>query len=138
MSSVFAIDHVQLPIPPGGGWRAREFYEERLGLRELRDPALDRPGTLRFQLGVQRLDLHEGPYSGVAPQAHLALRVRGLRDFIGALRERGLRVDTGGVPDVGARAYLDDPFGNRIELIDALVLGAAETAYEADPLEFAV
>jgi catechol 2,3-dioxygenase-like lactoylglutathione lyase family enzyme len=138
MDAIFAIDHVQLPIPPESGWRARDFYERVLGLRELRDPALDRPGTLRYQLGAQRLDLHEGPYSGVAPQAHLALRVRGLRTLVATLRDRGQSVDTGGVPDVGARAYINDPFGNRIELIEALLVGAIETGYEAEPLEFAI
>jgi len=136
MSAFAGIDHVQLPIPVGGGAKARGFYEKQLGLVELRDPLLDRPGTLRFALGAQRIDLTEGPYVGVAPQAHLALRVRSLRTLVARLRERGLAVDTGGAPDPGVRVYLDDPFGNRIELIDTLAGRAPEVAYDAAPLAF--
>ena len=136
--SGIAIDHVQLPIPVGGGARARDFYEHLLGLREVRDPTLDRPGVLRFALGAQRLDLSEGAYSGVAPQAHLALRVQGLRALAERLRQAGQAVDTGTSRAPGARLYVDDPFGNRLEFIEALSLASQETAYDADPIAFAV
>jgi len=72
---VHAVDHVQLPLPAGAADRARDFYEGVLGLRPLADgPAPERPGTLRYRLGPQRLDLAEGAHAGSAPQAHLALR----------------------------------------------------------------
>ena len=71
MTSVRSVDHVQLPVPVGGSKQARVFYEELLGLRELRDPARDRPGSLHYALGWGRLDLREGMYSGVAPQARM-------------------------------------------------------------------
>lgn len=116
-SDVRAVDHVQLPIPHGGAPRARTFYETALGLAEVRDPALDRPGTLRFSLGWQRLDLTEGRYVGVAPQAHLALQVRDLARLLARLREAGCLVDDALLPDE-RRAYVEDPFGNRIELIE--------------------
>ena len=136
--SITAVDHVQLPIAVGGQPRARDFYEHLLGLRELRDPRLDRPGVLRFALGAQRLDLSEGAYSGVAPQAHLALRVQGLRGLAERLRQAGLPVDAGGLSAPAARLYVDDPFGNRLEFIEALSLASQETAYDADPIAFAV
>lgn len=138
MAVIDAVDHVQLPIPVAAAARARAFYEDALGLQELRHPALDRPGTLRYALGLQRLDLREGSYSGVAPQAHLALRVRGLRALAQQLRQHGHVVDTGGVPDIGTRVYVDDPFGNRLELIEALGVLTPEATYDVDKIEFSV
>ena len=59
MTSVRSVDHVQLPVPIGGSKQARAFYEGLLGLREVRDPAHDRPGSLHYALGWGRLDLIE-------------------------------------------------------------------------------
>ena len=119
MSRIHSVDHVQFPVPVGGLPKARAFYEDLLGLPELRDPALDRPGTLRFSLGWQRLDLSEGFYTGVAPQAHLALSVQGLAAIVHRLRQAGVPFEEAPLDDA-ARLYVEDPFGNRLELIDAL------------------
>ena len=116
---VQGVDHVQLPMPMGGAAQARDFYERMLGLREFRHPELDRPGTLRFALGLQRLDLTEGRYTGVSPQAHIALSVHRLGVLIKRLHGAGLRVDAAPLPSGQDRAYVEDPFGNRIEMIDA-------------------
>jgi catechol 2,3-dioxygenase-like lactoylglutathione lyase family enzyme len=124
MAKVGSVDHVQLPIPVGGSARARAFYQTLLGLRELRDPQLDRPGTLRFALGWQRLDLTEGHYVGVAPQAHLALSVRGVDGLAAVLRSAGVRLEVAPLPG-RSRLYVEDPFGNRLELIEP---DAADTA----------
>ncbi len=137
---VHAIDHVQLPLPAGALPKARAFYEGLLGLREWRDPALDRPGTLRYRLGPQRLDLSEGLHAGSAPQAHLALRIEGVVALAQALKAGGLPVDgpselaatDGGEPL--ARVYIEDPFGNRLELIE----GGHQELNDALRLHYAV
>jgi catechol 2,3-dioxygenase-like lactoylglutathione lyase family enzyme len=116
--SVQGVDHIQLPIPIGTAAQARAFYEDLLGLPEVRHPALDKPGTLRFSLGWQRLDLSEGLYTGVAPQAHIALRVQSLRSLTKTLHAAGLRVDVAPLLSGEERIYVEDPFGNRIELIE--------------------
>ena len=118
MTEVRHVDHVQLPIPIGGAPRARAFYEHALGLRELRDPALDRPGTLRFSIGWQRLDLTEGVYTGIAPQAHLALAVSDAAGLAARLRRAGFLVDDSLLFD-RRRVYAEDPFGNRLELLES-------------------
>jgi catechol 2,3-dioxygenase-like lactoylglutathione lyase family enzyme len=118
MIHVKQIDHVQLPVVIGGLRTARHFYQELLGLRELRDPALDRPGTLRFSLGGPRLDLTEGHYLGVAPQAHLALEVSGLPEVAQRLRDASVVFERAPLED-RERFYVEDPFGNRLELIAA-------------------
>jgi|SRR5882724_12465969 len=115
---VQSVDHVQWPIPLGASPQARLFYQQLLGLREVRDPALDRPGTLRFSLGWQRLDLSEGRYTGVAPQAHLALRVRDLCALADRLAAAQVRVEASPLPTGEGRLYVEDPFGNRLELIE--------------------
>jgi catechol 2,3-dioxygenase-like lactoylglutathione lyase family enzyme len=116
MADIRSVDHIQLPIPPRASPAARAFYEGLLGLREVRHPELDRPGVLRFSLGWQRLDLSEGLYTGVAPQAHLALRVIGVARLADALEAAGHRVDRSAFTE--GRAYVEDPFGNRLELIE--------------------
>lgn len=121
------VDHIQLPIDPGGSPAAREFYQQLLGLAELRDPLLDRPGTLRFSLGAHRLDLTEGRYTGVAPQAHLALRVHGLAQVAQRLQAAGLPIDRAPLPSGEDRLYVEDPFRNRLELIDQPAPHAAPT-----------
>ena len=116
MTDIRSVDHIQLPIPPRASPAARAFYQGLLGLREVRHPELDRPGVLRFSLGWQRLDLSEGLYTGVAPQAHLALLVVGVERLADALEAAGHRVDRSAFTD--QRVYVEDPFGNRIELIE--------------------
>jgi len=138
---VHAVDHVQLPLPAGAAERARDFYEGVLGLRRLADePAPERPGTLCYRLGPQRLDLAEGANAGSAPQAHLALRVRGVAALARHFRARGVPVDGPSalrLPADGAprlRLYVEDPFGNRLELIE----GDPQELHDACLLHYAV
>ena len=137
--SVQGVDHVQWPIPLGASAQARAFYAGLLGLLEVRGPALDKAGTLRFSLGSQRLDLSEGRYTGVAPQAHVALRVRNLRTLTDALHAAGLRVDVAPLPGGEERIYVEDPFGNRLELIEpAAGFNDATGNQRASDLHFSV
>ena len=116
-NNVRAVDHVQLPMPLGASLQARRFYAEVLELQELRGPAFERPGTLHFSLGWQRLDLTEGHYIGIAPQAHLALQVIDLERLALRLHRAGHLVDD--APLLAEhRFYVEDPFGNRLELIE--------------------
>ena len=117
--SVQNVDHIQLPIPIGAAMQVRAFYEDLLGLPEVRYQELDKPGTLRFSLGWQRLDLSEGRYTGVAPQAHIALRVQSLQRLTKTLHAAGLRIDIAPLPGGNERIYVEDPFGNRLELIES-------------------
>ena len=115
------IDHVQLAAPPGCEAHARVFYGELLGLPELRKPpALAGRGGAWFAVGDQALHVGiEDPFRP-ARKAHPALRaasVAALRALAGALEAGGhaVRWDDG-LPGV-ARFYVDDPFGNRLEVL---------------------
>lgn len=111
------IDHVQLSIPAGGEDVARGFYVGVLGLVEVpKPPALAARGGAWFEAGETRV--HVGVESPFAParKAHPALRVAGLRTFVEAA---GCEVTwSDEVPGV-VRCHLHDPFGNRLELIEA-------------------
>lgn len=112
-----AIDHVQLAIPRGGEDVARKFFTGQLGIPEVpKPPALAARGGCWFEMGAVRI--HVGVEDDFRParKAHPALRVAGLA----ALVERaGLDIVwSHEIPGVG-RGFVADPFGNRIELIEA-------------------
>lgn len=115
-----AIDHVQLAMPAGQEEQARRFYRDLLGMSELAKPLeLAKRGGCWFESrGVQ---LHLGVEADFRPakKAHPALRCRDYSGLIVRLRESGIEVaQDGSIPGV-RRCHIFDPFGNRIELIDA-------------------
>jgi len=121
MTSPFRVerlDHVQLAMPAGDEDRATAFYEGVLGIPRVLKPAeLAVRGGCWFERGALRV--HLGVEEGFRParKAHPALAVTGLDALCAALEEAGHPVrrseDVPGVP----QWYVDDPFGNRIELV---------------------
>jgi catechol 2,3-dioxygenase-like lactoylglutathione lyase family enzyme len=117
------IDHVQLAMPPGEEARARSFYVNVLGMVELAKPEeLKSRGGVWFESdGVQ---LHLGVEKDFTPakKAHPALRCSDFQGLLQKLRDAGIPVASEATPlsDGSDHAYIDDPFGNRIELIGGL------------------
>ena len=112
------IDHVQLAMPPGGENEARRFYRDLLGLNEEPKPAeLAARGGCWFRSGALRLHLGVEADFRPARKAHPALRVEGFEALVAALRAAGCGVREDGGFEGLPRVYVDDPFGNRIELI---------------------
>jgi catechol 2,3-dioxygenase-like lactoylglutathione lyase family enzyme len=115
-----AIDHVQLAMPPGAEAMARAlaFYQSVLGLAPVpRPPELAaRPG-LWFQTGAVRVHLGVEDDFRPARKAHPAFIVDDLPALLDRCRAAGHRVVPAETLDGAARAHVDDPFGNRIELI---------------------
>lgn len=113
------IDHVQLAMPPGREADAVAFYEGLLGLPQVPkpEPLASRGGCwferhdLRLHLGVE-VDFRP------ARKAHPALLVRGLAGLAGRLRAAGVPTVDGEPLDGETRVYVDDPFGNRVELLE--------------------
>jgi catechol 2,3-dioxygenase-like lactoylglutathione lyase family enzyme len=111
------IDHVQLAIPVGGEDLARAFFVERLGFAEVPKPAaLAVRGGAWFESGSTVV--HVGVEAEFAParKAHPALLVAGLRELVA---EAGLDARWSDEIPGTVRCHVDDPFGNRIELIEA-------------------
>jgi catechol 2,3-dioxygenase-like lactoylglutathione lyase family enzyme len=111
------IDHVQVAIPPHGEDAARAFYVGVLGLREVvKPPRLAARGGCWFEAGATRVHVGVEPDFVPARKAHPALLVRGLARFV---EVSGLDVRWSDEVPGTVRCHVDDPFGNRIELIDA-------------------
>ena len=118
---IVAIDHVQLAMPPAGEASARDFYVGVLGLAEVAKPAeLAARGGCWFESAAVRVHLGVECQFEPARKAHPAFRVTDLAALLARARDRGIRVYDEEQRDVERRAYLDDPFGNRIELIERL------------------
>jgi catechol 2,3-dioxygenase-like lactoylglutathione lyase family enzyme len=116
------IHHVQVAIPAGGEDRARAFYGDLLGLREIAKPAnLAKRGGCWFETG--NLQLHLGVDAAFIParKAHVAFAVDDLAAVRARLAAAGIAtVEDEPLPGYG-RFYVDDPFGNRVELLMPLV-----------------
>jgi len=87
-----SIEHVQLAMPPGREAEARRFYGELLGIPEKPKPP--------------------------ARKAHPAFVVEDLPALEAALRAAGVAVRSDEPLAGYQRIFVDDPFGNRLELME--------------------
>lgn len=111
------LDHVQLAMPAGGEDAAAAFYEGVLGIpRVPKPPTLAARGGCWFEDGHGlRLHLGVDPCFRPARKAHPALVVDDWSTLAARLAAAGVEVRDGDQP---GQRYVDDPFGNRIELIE--------------------
>jgi catechol 2,3-dioxygenase-like lactoylglutathione lyase family enzyme len=114
-----AIDHVQLAMPAGQEADAVAFYEGLLGLpQQQKPPHLAVRGGCWFGEGPVRIHLGVEQDFRPARKAHPALLVEDLDDLAGRLAAAGHEVREEGGLDGFRQRYVDDPFGNRIELLE--------------------
>jgi catechol 2,3-dioxygenase-like lactoylglutathione lyase family enzyme len=117
---VKALDHVQLAMPPGHEAKARAFYMGLLGIPEVpKPPRLARRGGCWFERGGA-LKVHLGVEADFQParKAHPAFLVEDLTGLSAALGAAGHPPRTDAPLEGYRRVYVDDPFGNRIELME--------------------
>jgi catechol 2,3-dioxygenase-like lactoylglutathione lyase family enzyme len=115
---IYGIDHVQVAIPPGSEQQARAFYAGVLGLDEIPRPEeLASRSGMWFQVGPMQLHLGVETEFHPARKAHPALLVDSLDDLITMLETNGYRTRAGETLADTRRVFVDDPFGNRIELM---------------------
>ena len=117
---VVALDHVQLAMPVGRESEADTFYRDVLGFAVLEQPEqLASRGGRWFASGNVQLHLGVEYYFRPARKAHPALVVEDFGDLITKLDASGATWRWNqDVP--GPRGlYVDDPFGNRVELIES-------------------
>ena len=115
------LHHVQLAMPFGQEDAARAFYAAALGLTERpKPPVLAARGGCWFAAGGLELHLGVEPAFVPARKAHPALLVDGLDALAERLAGAGSPVTWD--PDFPGhrRFYVDDPFGNRLEVLEPM------------------
>jgi len=115
---VVALDHVQLAMPPGGEAAAEAFYRDVLGFAVVPKPEpLASRGGRWFSCGPVQVHLGAEADFRPARKAHPALVVDDFDALLASLEAAGVkwRPDEE-LPGV-RRCHIEDPFGNRIELI---------------------
>ncbi|MBA3690633.1 MAG: VOC family protein [Actinobacteria bacterium] len=118
---LIGIHHVQLAMPEGEDADAVRFYADTLGLTQVPRPeALSPRGGVWFMSGD--LEVHLGVEDRFHPavKAHPAILVKGLDTIRARIEEAGYKVSDTVQIEGFDRLYVRDPFGNRLELIEAL------------------
>ena len=113
------IDHVQLAMPTGREDDAVRFYEGVLGVSHVPKPAhLALRGGCWFEQGDLKIHLGVDDDFRPARKAHPALIVDDLPRLVRALVAAGVGITDDEPLEGHDRVYVDDPFGNRIELLE--------------------
>jgi catechol 2,3-dioxygenase-like lactoylglutathione lyase family enzyme len=115
---IIGLHHVQLAVPAGSKPALRRFYGAMLGMAEIPKPAaLAARGGVWFRSG--KAELHLGVDADFRParKAHPALLVDDLDAIVTRLAEVGHRARPDELLPGYRRYYVDDPYGNRLELL---------------------
>jgi catechol 2,3-dioxygenase-like lactoylglutathione lyase family enzyme len=117
---IIGLDHVQLAMPPGRESEAEAFYAGFLGFVRIPKPEpMAGRGGCWFASGPVAVHLGVEADFRPARKAHPALVVRNLAGLAAAAAAQNIDLRPNPDQPDGAGYYVDDPFGNRIELIDA-------------------
>ena len=115
---IIALDHVQLAMPAHRELEAERFYVGLLGFERVpKPPQLQAQGGCWFR--TRGVKLHLGVEQDFRPakKAHPAFIVSALEALCAKLQSSGFDVRPDEQLPGVHRCYVDDPFGNRIELI---------------------
>jgi len=116
--TIRAIEHIQLAMPADEEDAARAFYSGVLGLDEVpKPPELAKRGGAWFENGSVRVHLGVEENFRPAKKAHPAFLVDDLDLLVTRLNEAGVTNEWDTKLRGFERAYVSDPFGNRIELM---------------------
>lgn len=119
---IVKLHHGQVSIPKGGEQQARAFYCGLLGFREIEKPEnLKTRGGLWAEIGD--VQIHFGAEDGFdrrSTRAHLAYQVKGLAEWREKLQAAGAEVLEGSPIPGFERFEFRDPFGNRVEFLEAV------------------
>ena len=121
MSEVVGLHHVQVSCPAGAEDQLRAFYGGLLAMDEVaKPPVLAARGGVWFRAGG--CEIHCGVEDGFAParKAHPGILVDGLDSLAHRLSEAGVEVTWDPHLPGMRRAYVSDPVGNRLELLEPM------------------
>jgi catechol 2,3-dioxygenase-like lactoylglutathione lyase family enzyme/uncharacterized damage-inducible protein DinB len=119
--TIIGLDHVQLAMPAGQEDSARRFYIGPLGFREVPKPDhLASGGGAWVENDGTKVHLGVDPEFRPAKKAHPAFLVTDLEQVVAILRQAGCPVVAGEPLEGYSHVYAEDPFGNRLELMQRL------------------
>jgi catechol 2,3-dioxygenase-like lactoylglutathione lyase family enzyme len=108
-------------MPAGAEAEARAFYAGLLGIPESAKPAdLAGRGGAWFEAGGLKIHLGVDADFRAAKKAHPGLLVSELEELLQRLERAGVEVKRDFAMPGYNRAFVSDPFGNRIELLESL------------------
>jgi len=117
--SIKSLDHILLAMPQGREADARAFYEGLLGIPEVQKPQnLAKRGGCWFECGTVKVHLGIEQEFRPARKAHPAFIVADLSGLAGRLTHAGYPTSSDEPLEGYSRLFVDDPFGNRIELME--------------------
>lgn len=120
---ILKVQHAQITIPIGDEAKAREFYCDFLGLREIEKPESLR-GRGGFWMEVGGFQIHVGAepdFDRTKTKAHLAYEVENLAAWREKLQQRGVEaIERAKIPGC-ERFEFRDPFGNRVEFLEQTI-----------------
>jgi len=116
------LDHVQFAIPPSAESRCDEFYVPLLGFWILeKPPILAERGGRWYQRDDATLHLGVLGDFRAATKAHAAFLIDDYHTTLERLRGAGIKIRPDDSIAGTSRCYVEDPVGNRIELVDAAI-----------------
>jgi catechol 2,3-dioxygenase-like lactoylglutathione lyase family enzyme len=119
-TGILGLDHVQVAVPPGAEATCRAFYVGTLGLPELvKPPLLAARGGIWVKAGSH--ELHCGVEADFRParKAHPAFAAAALDPLAARLKAAGHTVEWDDTNPALRRFFTHDPFGNRLEFVEA-------------------
>jgi catechol 2,3-dioxygenase-like lactoylglutathione lyase family enzyme len=117
---ILKVHHAQITIPKNAETKARKFYCELLGLKEIPKPeALKTRGGFWMELGDFQIHVGtEDDFDRSKTKAHLAYEVENLGGWREKLENHGVRIIEGVQISRFRRFEFRDPFGNRVEFLE--------------------
>ncbi len=119
---VLRIDHIHLAMPKGREEEARRFYRDLLGIPEKpKPPQLATRGGVWFERGDLKVHLGVDKQFVPARKTHPGFLVADLPALIARFKAAGIAVRDDEPLEGYLRVYIDDPFGNRLELLEPIL-----------------
>ncbi|WP_057935819.1 VOC family protein [Algoriphagus resistens] len=116
MIAIKRLDHVLITIPPNSRKEARQFYIEKLLLKEI--PGTHPHGAIWIQLGAIELHVREEEGHQSTSARHAAFEVTDLEEAKVFLEKETIEISYSSKIDGRDRCFFRDPWGNRFELIE--------------------
>jgi catechol 2,3-dioxygenase-like lactoylglutathione lyase family enzyme len=122
MPSVKRLQHTSVPMPPGGDDKARAFYGDLLGMREIPKPeGLAAMTVVWFAANDDGDEVHVFQEKTMGPNSaaqHLCLEVDDIEAYHARLSGAGYDVRIPETIHNRPRLFVRDPFENLIELVE--------------------